>query len=378
MRGLPALIALLTFGGAVDSQLTDGRAFGRQQGASVPVRDAADSIVYADIALPAPPTAAGDGAVVAADGGGKARAAVVITVTKDPKRGERGYIDGAGVLAHSVRLVESGKWPTDLVAIVTPEVVKSRKALEYFGYRVVEKAVAVKSSEIKGKELRETIDKSGCCGMAELIKLEAFTLVEYERIMILDADSLLLKNVDELFENEHDAVFTMDHGLGGNCINGGFLVAAPAQATYEALYAEVRLGNFQPGSAWGAKNIGWCYGGQTYQGLIPYYFKHLHKGGKSWQAVDSLVYNNMVTATNDEKKEQKDTPISMIKTTHFTVCQKPWLCFWNQCCTLCHMLYDTWWDIRKQYEESKGFQPGNCIGGYDPIALPAAIAGPLN
>jgi hypothetical protein len=31
-----------------------------------------------------------------------------------------------------------------------------------------------------------------------------------------------------------------------------------------------------------------------------------------------------------------------------------------------------------QYEKSKGFKPGNCQGNYDPIALPAEIAAPLN
>jgi hypothetical protein len=360
------IIAAALLCGSVASQLTDGLAFGRQQGQAVPMRDAADEIVYADIALPPPAAGGGGGGGDGGGGGGGggggssskkkpasgARAAVVITVTKDPDPGKRGYIDGAGVLAHSVRRVMSAKWPTDMVAIVMPAVTKSRKALEYFGYRVVEADVKVKSSEIKGEELRNTIDKSGCCGMDELIKLEAFRLVEYERVMILDADSLLLQNVDELLESAKDAVFTMDHGLGGNCINGGFLVSVPAEATYQALYGQVRLGNFLPGAAWGGKNIGWCYGGQTYQGLIPYYFKWLHKGGKSWEAVDSLVYNNMVTATNDAKEPQKDTPLSKIKTTHFTVCQKPWLCFWNTCCTLCHTLYDEWWKIRNEVSHS--------------------------
>ena len=309
-----------------------------------------------------------------------ARVAVVITVTKDPKPGDRGYIDGAAVLAHTVRKYASKKWPTDLVAItMRGKVTRSLPALRHFGYQIKETSLKVQQSEIEGEELRNTIGKSGCCGMDELIKLDALSLTAYERVMVLDADSLLMANVDELYEMPQDAIFTMDHGLGGGCINGGFLVARPSTAVYKGLYAEVKKGNFQPGSAWGGKSIGWCYGGQTYQGLIAYYFKILHKEGRSWRAVDSLVYNNMVTATNDAGKKQEDSDVAAIKLTHFTVCQKPWLCFWNHCCKLCEKLYHVWWGARREYEAALSppvktnpmCEKGS--GAYVPVALPPSV-----
>ena len=52
--------------------------------------------------------------------------AVAVTLTKDGD--DTGYLDGAAVLAHTVRLHQR-KYPTDLVAIVHPRVQKSRPAL---------------------------------------------------------------------------------------------------------------------------------------------------------------------------------------------------------------------------------------------------------
>eukprot|EP00937_MAST-01D_sp_MAST-1D-sp2_P005635 g5635.t1 len=322
-------------------------AFGRRHGVHVALRDEANEGAVGS-----------DGAA-----GPRARVGVVLTVTSDPKPGNPGYIDGAGVLAHTARKFASAKWPVQLVAVVKPEVQASRKALRFFGYDIVESRVKVKTEEIEGEELRSTIGKSGCCGMDELIKLEAYGMDQYERVLVLDSDSLLTANVDELYEQMDapgeraqplDVLFTNDHGLKGGCANGGFAVVRPSRAILDALWAEVKKGNYKYGSAWGGKNIGWCYGGQTYQGLIPYYFKILHKSGKAWRAVNSLVYNNMATATNDAGVKQTDARTEGIKLFHFTVCQKPWLCFYNECpeCNSCKVMYHTWWAARGEYVAS--------------------------
>ena len=119
-----------------------------------------------------------------------------------------GFVDGAAILAESVKYTMSHKFPVDMVALVHPSVTKLRKPLEKFGYRVIEYEFPVKSSEIKGQELRDSIDKSGCCGMAEFGKIGAYKLTHYEKVLVMDSDTLLLQNIDELWEAPVEAQYT--------------------------------------------------------------------------------------------------------------------------------------------------------------------------
>jgi hypothetical protein len=148
---------------------------------------------------------------------GSGKVAIVITVTKDPdftkmpsdkNQLPSGFVDGAAILAESVKDTMSHKFPVDMVALVHPSVKKLRQPLEKFGYRVIEYEFPVKSSEIKGKELRDSIDKSGCCGMAEFGKIGAYKLTQYEKVLVMDSDTLLLQNIDELWESKVEALYT--------------------------------------------------------------------------------------------------------------------------------------------------------------------------
>lgn len=88
--------------------------------------------------------------------------------------------------------------------------------------------------------------------------------------------------------------------------------------------AATQEGDFRPGSGWGGTRIGYCYGGQTVQGLLPYYYTHYatrHNIGVSYRVIDQCLYNNM--KNNDRCV---DTPLSEIRVAHFTACQKPWTC----------------------------------------------------
>ena len=138
------------------------------------------------------------------------------------------------------------------------------------GYKIFEKNFPFNSSAIHGAHLRETIDKSGCCGMDELIKLGAFELTGYHRVMLVDTDTLIVQVVDELWEYEEEFLFTFDHPMNAKSaaappVQGGFMVLRPSLRRYEDLVLAVRTGDFQPGSGWGGKGVGWCYGGQTIQ-----------------------------------------------------------------------------------------------------------------
>jgi hypothetical protein len=91
-----------------------------------------------------------------------------------------------------------------------------------------------------------------------------------------------MSNIDELFEEDADALWTVDRFLGGKCINGGFGVFKPSLAIFKRMMGLVQRGAFYygganhapeegkyHGTAWEGSDVGYCYGGQTFQGIVP-------------------------------------------------------------------------------------------------------------
>uniref|UniRef100_A0A7S3NFL9 Uncharacterized protein n=1 Tax=Aureoumbra lagunensis TaxID=44058 RepID=A0A7S3NFL9_9STRA len=306
--------------------------------------------------------------------------AYAISVTKDGA-----YVDGAAVLAHSaIRVHRYGvsKYGVALIAFVSPAISKkTRTALEACGYRVLERDLPLRIADIQGEYLRNRIEKNGCCGAWELLKLYAWTLTEYHRVVHVDMDVLILQPLDELYDDlkiwgpQVRAVYTYDWTMarppwGTNPpTQGGFIIAKPDIEVFNSLVDVVRKGDFQGGKGWGGTGVGAYWGGMTIQGLVPYFFEKLRPG--SGFAVDECIYNNMATNPRSvggfDKGECRDgtkpprkckdcrlVDVETIKTTHFTICQKPWECrgLSNNCpyCPLCTKLHAKWYDIRKEME----------------------------
>ena len=314
--------------------------------------------------------------------------AYAISVTGDSP-GWNG-IDGAAVLGHScIRAHRNSTYDVALVAFVAPRVsAEGREKLSKVRFRVLEKQLPVEVKDIQGKVLREKISSNGCCGAWELLKLYAWTLTEYHRVVHLDVDSLVLQNFDELFADDSTeggavlsptaietarlnfekrdqslpplqgiyGLYTMDWNMaqkpwGANPpVQGGFVIARPSLQVYEEMVSIVRKGDFNGG--WGGTRAGAFYGGMTFQGLIPYYFMHYRAG--SGREVRGCVYNNMASNPRNAggfgKGECRDgtvpplsgaytgdvaqgdcedcrvSKVADVKVVHFTICQKPWEC----------------------------------------------------
>ena len=129
----------------------------------------------------------------------KMKIAYAITVTKDGS-----FLDGALVLGHSAKKVHDGsrgfisKYDADLVAFVAPSVVKARPILEAYGWRVLEKPLPVEIADIENNVYADKMKNSGCCGADEFLKLWAYTLTEYHRVVHLDMDSIVFQNMVRL------------------------------------------------------------------------------------------------------------------------------------------------------------------------------------
>ena len=105
----------------------------------------------------------------------------------------------------------------------------------------MERGLPLRIEDIRGDYLREKIVKNGCCGASELLKLYAWLLTEYHRVVHLDMDSMVLQPMDELFDKEGiDIVYTCDYGMmtpGSKAcpVQGGFFVIRPDPAIYLSL-----------------------------------------------------------------------------------------------------------------------------------------------
>eukprot|EP01036_Dinobryon_divergens_P035067 gene35067-45391_t len=128
----------------------------------------------------------------------KKRLAYVITITKDGYFG----LDGAAVLAYSIinstSEISRAEYEISFIAFVHPDVITTRPGLQRLGFHVIEVPIPINTSAITFKFLREGILKNGCCGASELIKISAYRLLQYDRVIHLDADTMFLNPIDEL------------------------------------------------------------------------------------------------------------------------------------------------------------------------------------
>ncbi|GAB5370379.1 hypothetical protein AAMO2058_001487700 [Amorphochlora amoebiformis] len=282
------------------------------------------------------------------------KVALSILITKEPSKGN-GFIDSAAMLVQSVKNAKS-KYNIELVAIVSKDVKVCRYALERIGFRVLEKELPLTPEEIRNPTIAQEIVKDGCCGIWELLKLHAWKLTEYDRVLQLDTDILFHRNFDELFEYDTTLVWT--HGaLGGSeRLNGGFLVVRPNPTHFDEMVEIIKSGDFQPGKGWRGKCC-WVYGGRTIQGILPYYY--LFEQMEYQQEVERCKYNNMV-----EIDRCKTWLYENVTSNHFTVCQKPFHCRSTRN-DLCQQFTDAWWARSDEVERALGLEPrGRCRSGY--------------
>ena len=287
------------------------------------------------------------------------RVAFAITMTSD---GTGVFHDGAAVLAYSILKVTHTEPRVhqlfdhiSLVAFVHPNVsFGNRNTLTHLGYHVIEATTPINVSAIHGDFLREKINKNGCCGAAELIKLSSYLLDSYDFVLHLDADTYFTgSSVYELFSKliykdpsrgdvYHDddkyfsLVYTTDpnmasfkKGVDKMPVQGGFILFKPNIRDYDNVIDIVRTVDFHKGRGWNRSMIGWYWGGMTVQGVLPFYYHRVSRPHRTL-IVDRCKYNTMADTTEctDTANNTRNTLESgEVVSAHFTVCQKPWTCF---------------------------------------------------
>ena len=308
--------------------------------------------------------------------------------------------EGGAVLQHSIASATGRYNNYQLYAIHHPNASECASTLAPLGFTLLERDTPVAVADIQGDFLREKIVKNGCCGEKELIKFEAFTLTQHEAIVLLDLDALVLQPFDTILDlildrtlpanashhlmwpdrplpDDIQVLYTIDYAMVGperrvKPVQGGFAVLRPNRTLYEEFVAIVRKGDFRERGGWGGKS-GKFWGGQTFQGLMAYKYQVLNP--ESAVELNWCTYNNMGSPSRDDGlvndtangKCCTNTPtcedcrsrnIDQVISTHFTVCQKPWLCFRFNKNTLtqrfCQQAHNAWFRARSDMEKTWG------------------------
>ena len=256
-----------------------------------------------------------NGMTVLSDDANVLNIAVVILLTKDPGI-SGGFLDS--ITAFSVSLAETeSRHSIKKIALVHEDVTECLPILRLFGFKIISRSIPIKMDEIENRGFAEKLENDGCCGPLELLKLEVWTLNQYDYILSMDADMHFHRNFDHIFDvismdnitnaktknnGEYNGKYlAWTHGASadfsngkfrGEVINGGFLLVRPNIDHYEQMLALVKEGDFrEDGSAWKGSHIGWVYGGKTIQGIVPYfYFGVLGKGVADIE-LDRCIFN---------------------------------------------------------------------------------------
>ena len=343
--------------------------------------------------------------------------AYAVSITSCVLNERNRLIDGAAVLKHSIHLNSidnhknnnnGSKFSYEMFAFVHPDANDCTPHLQQLGYTVMIKETPVDPTQIKGAFYKEHVVKSGCCGDREFLKLYAYTLFDYPIVVHLDIDSLILKPLDDLFLvmlnsdgskdqtkiNDYgganlknvpvmyekpipqivDAFFTRDYnmvrpGKKYPGFQGGFLIVRPSQKAFDQYIDIILEGDFHKGSGWAGLGFGGYYGAQQIQGIASYYYDHFHPNTAI--ELNRCVYNSMA---DDPRSPIKDgarcrdgrdlcedcrgKPIEDVRSIHFTLCQKPWLCNYfpesgptistNK---MCNKFHREWHRVRADLEE---------------------------
>jgi hypothetical protein len=171
--------------------------------------------------------------------------------------------------------------------------------------------------------------------------------------------------MDALFELDKEMLFTGDYNMGPRSpavpAQGGFLVVRPSMETFKEFQAINHKGD-HTGQGWEGSHIGNFWGGQTIQGIVPFYY-HVKRPGRA-QELNRCEYNCMVdnpylpktTKCLDKKPTCQDCRLQVpekVKSAHFTICQKPWTCTQHlnpKNKVLCEIFHDKWFALRNELE----------------------------
>lgn len=277
------------------------------------------------------------------------------------------YVDYAVPLYESVRSnFQHSRYNMEYLAFVyagVDNLMICVERLELIGYKVMVKDFPVRWEELPGGEYKKKVHNlaGGGLGLTELLKLYAYTMLEYHRVVIMDLDLIVAQNFDELFDLDSSKLSAV--GVWGNwdaeMVQGGFICVKPDLQVYKELLDIIRSANFKfDGSGWNNSHWGNTYGGETVSGVLPYYYRMKRPAGMIH--INNCIYDTQLL------KACATIGVEIVKIVHFTGCEKPGICKrnYNARCEWAHAL---WWHYLWQWQDRIGSEKTpRCVVGADP------------
>lgn len=195
-------------------------------------------------------------------------------------------------------------------------------------------------------------------------------MLKPNQVLHLDMDSIIFRNLDSIFSvRDKELLYTGDYNMkAGSPVapaQGGFLLIRPSLERFEEFRAIIRKGDHGP-KGWGGSRIGNFWGGQTIQGIMPYFYHSIHPGDGA--ELNRCQYNNMVDNPYhkntlrciDGNATCEDCRLSnpeVVYSAHFTICQKPWTCTKHdnpRNMVVCEAFHRKWFKLRDEFESELG------------------------
>lgn len=269
------------------------------------------------------------------------------------------------------------------IALATHELAEQvANAAHTLGFEIWPSKCPLNLARVQRQQFREELMRDGAVGHRELVKLDGLRMHQFDKVLLIDCDVLFHRSFAPLLAHDAAVAWT-EGGWVSERINGGFLVFSPKQPLalqhVDEMITLLEGADFQPGTGWEGKGIGWTYGGRTIQGILPHYlfyrsYAHvlafnkeqlnLHNSSDNaavpvegtstpvhravataHQQLDRCRYNNMV-----QLERCKATPYENVISNHFTGdCLKPWqICPNMPPHPLCRKFTDAWNNMQRE------------------------------
>jgi len=232
-----------------------------------------------------------------------------------------GFLDAAAVLRHSIHKNSihnpgsNAKYSYKMYAIIHDQCAHYESDFERIGYETIIQGTPIDRQQIKNDFYKRTVDKEGCCGTAEFVKLHVYKLTQHPVVVYFELDSIVLKPMDDLFDSiiyNHDspqstmarkrieveqpedtlpvkinAFFTRDYQSSlpwqkNAGVQSGFLVVRPSQRVYHQYINIILEGNYKIGydnqCGWGGLGYGGFPGAKTFRGVVAYFYGEIDRG----------------------------------------------------------------------------------------------------
>jgi hypothetical protein len=335
--------------------------------------------------------------------------AYAITITKCDDL-ESPVLPGAAILAEFIHdnscrnPVKNSTYDYHLYAFLAEKDVSTicETLLQRLGYTTLRKPIPVDMAAINHSFYHFAMEKNGCCGAAEFIKLWSYTLTDHPAVVHLDLDVMILQPLDDMLDvlllppserqaqyerlqvmrDKHafsnstmQALITRDYAQvqqQGNLkhynfmpVQGGFFAIKPSIEVFQTLCDTIQNleHTYSTTKSWGGVMHSGFWGMPQIQGLLAYYYSHLAPGTALElhscyfnTILASPLYRGVCTTGMDQCDDCRKTPLDEVVIAHPIFCYKPWQCIaWSnprlERTAPCRFFLHLWASTRLKLEE---------------------------